>query len=56
MCPKPSAARLSYHLAEAASEENTKLLANPPASAGDTENLDCWTLHQPPSTSSEGGS
>ncbi|MFE4777236.1 site-specific integrase [Streptomyces sp. NPDC056713] len=46
VCPETGRARLSYRRAEEIFEENTRLLANPPASPGDIEDLDGFTLHR----------
>jgi integrase/recombinase XerD len=44
--PGDQPARLSYRRAEEIFEENTRLLANPLASADDIEDLDGWTPHR----------
>ncbi|MFE4983863.1 MULTISPECIES: site-specific integrase [unclassified Streptomyces] len=46
VCPETGRARFSYRLAEEIFEENTRLLANPLASADDIEDLDGWTVHR----------
>ncbi|MEU7213104.1 hypothetical protein AB0B06_32430 [Streptomyces sp. NPDC044989] len=44
--PGDGRSRLSYRRAEEIFEENTRLLANPPASSDDIEDLDGWTQHR----------
>ncbi|MEV4868001.1 hypothetical protein [Streptomyces syringium] len=46
VCPVTGRARLSYRRAEEMFEETTRLLANPPGSPEDIENLEGWTLHR----------
>ncbi|MFD5971371.1 hypothetical protein [Streptomyces sp. NA03103] len=44
--PGDGRSRLSYRRAGEIFEENTRLLANPPASSDDIEDLDGWTQHR----------
>ncbi|MGW1592844.1 site-specific integrase [Streptomyces sp. NPDC002343] len=46
VCSETGWARLSYRRAEETIEENTRLLANLPASPEDIEDLNGWTLHR----------
>ncbi|MFH9400720.1 site-specific integrase [Streptomyces sp. NPDC017638] len=46
VCSETGRARLSYRRAEETIEENTRLLANLPASPEDIEDLNGWTLHR----------